>query len=107
MQASVSVDQSSRDSMEPKRSLAEELRAQDSLPPAESFEINDESHEQRQGLLSEDIEKQIEAVEVLPPQSVKQGAEYLVSTRTKLSFLGFYFALNLVSTAIEHDVEHI
>jgi len=32
----------------------------------------------------------------VPPQSVTEGAEYFISTRTKLSFLAFYFTLNLV-----------
>jgi len=74
----------------------ESLRS--SLPSAESFEfVDDDSHvhEQSRTLLNQDIEKQ-SPLENVPPQSVTEGAEYLISTRTKLSFLGFYFALNLV-----------
>lgn len=100
MPASNQVEYSSRDSMEPKLSMTDEFRSHSSLPPADSFEINDDVNEQRQGLLSGDLEKQSEVEEVLP-QSVTQGAEYAVSTRTKLSFLGFYFALNLVSIVHE------
>lgn len=87
--------------MDMKSTLTEDVRPQDhareDLPPAESFEIlENEGDEQSRGLLSDDLEKQV-AVEEIPPQSVTEGAEYSVSTRKKLSFLGFYFLLNLVS----------
>ncbi|KAL1305403.1 hypothetical protein AAFC00_002291 [Neodothiora populina] len=63
--------------------------------PSEQFNITDqEQDEQRLGLLSEDVEKQSIPAEV-KAESVKEGAEYLVSTRKKLSFLAIYFALNL------------
>lgn len=70
-------------------------RSVEPLPPAEAFEmVEDEATEQSHGLLSEDLEKQLD--EDIPPQSVTEGAEYLISTRRKLIFLAVYFALNLV-----------
>lgn len=71
-------------------------RSAEPLPPAEAFEmVEDEAAEQSHGLLSDDLEKQFD--EDIPPQSVTEGAEYLVSTRRKLIFLAIYFALNLVN----------
>jgi hypothetical protein len=72
-------------------------RSQNNISPVEPFEIvDDQGNEQSRSLLSEDVEKQnVEEADI--SQSVTEGAEYLVSTRTKLSFLGFYFLLNLVS----------
>jgi len=88
--------------MATRTSSTEESRSDESLrsslPPAESFEFADDdghSYEQSRALLDEDIEKQT-PLEDVPPQSVTEGAEYFISTRTKLSFLAFYFTLNLV-----------
>lgn len=82
----------------------------ESLPSIESFEFADnEQDEQNRGLLSDDLEKQPRNDEA-KSESVKEGAEYLISTRTKLMFLALYFALNLVSclnVRLEHKADMI
>lgn len=102
MQALLPGETHSSRSTETKSTLMADLNresgfSKESLPPAESFEIIDnEATEQARGLLSDDLEKQ-PSPEEKAPESVKEGAEYSISTQTKLAFLAIYFALNLVS----------
>lgn len=62
-------------------------------------EATDDIHaEQTRGLLEgDDLEKQ-ESEPIAPPTNAKDGAEYSVSTKTKLLCLGLYFVVNLTLT---------